>query len=95
MQDLKSAKQVPEHDKKEKSSTREWLEYARNFRGMTQEQVAKELSITPSYYCFIERGKRKVKMDILFLYKLCDILQMDRDKALKLEARWREALYAD
>ena len=53
---------------------RDWLKEARLKKGMTQLQVAEQLGITESYYCFIENGGRLKKMDVVTAKNLSSIL---------------------
>lgn len=64
---------------------RDWLMKARKEKGLTQLEVAKQLNISESYYCFIENGDRQKKMDIVVAYKLSLIFGIPIERILEFE----------
>lgn len=65
---------------------REWLKEARTKANLTQEEVAKGLDLTVSYYSLIEQGRRQNPMDLTLCSKLSNffcipILQIVENEA--------------
>lgn len=52
-----------------------YIKEAREWRGMTQTEVAEQLDINQSYYSLIENGKREV--DLVLALKICQELKLD------------------
>ena len=52
-----------------------YIKMARERKGISQTEVAKELEVTQSYYSLIENGKRDV--DLAFAFKICDVIGVD------------------
>lgn len=48
---------------------------ARLKMGLTQEEVAWKAGISQVYYCYLEKGKRNIDLELAL--KLCDILTID------------------
>lgn len=64
---------------------REWLREARTKAGKTQEEVAKELDMSLSYYSLIERGERQNPMDLTLCIKLAKIFSLSLKQIVKFE----------
>ena len=56
---------------------RKYLREKREKLKLTQTDVAEKLCIGESYYCMIENGERKKKLDIELAVKLSEILDVD------------------
>ena len=55
-----------------------YIKEAREWRGMTQSEIAERLEINQSYYSLIENGKREV--DLVLALKICQELNLDMRK---------------
>ena len=66
---------------------REWLKDTRTKAGLSQADVAKELGISESYYCYIEAGERQKQMDITLCSKLSKIFSMPIQQIVEFEAK--------
>ena len=64
---------------------RDWLREARTNAGKTQDEVAKEIGITHTYYSLIELGKRQTPMDLTLCVKLSKIFSIPIKQIVKLE----------
>ena len=64
---------------------RTWLETARKNKRLTMKQLAEELHISESYYCSIENGHRKKKMDISLAKKISDVLEISLSQIIDFE----------
>ena len=64
---------------------RGWLGPARMAKGLTQEEMAKKLDISPSYYFLIESGRRQKKMDITLVAKICSVLGLPIARVIEME----------
>ena len=64
---------------------RDWLKDARTKAGKSQDDVAKELDISMSYYSMIETGKRQNPMDITLCVKLSKIFSIPVKQIVKFE----------
>lgn len=64
---------------------RDWLASVRNEKGMTQQEVAKQLDISESYYSYIESGDRQKKMNIALVAKLSVVFQIPIERIIELE----------
>ena len=56
---------------------RVYLKELRDRMELTQSEVAKKLNITESYYCQIENGERKKKLDVELAVKVSEIFGVD------------------
>lgn len=65
---------------------REWLKTSRTEKRLTQEEIAKRLGISESYYCMIEQGERQKKMDITLITGLADALSVSVDFIIQSES---------
>lgn len=65
---------------------REWLKAKRTEKGLTMAQMAEKLSITESYYSYIEAGERQKKMDVSLVGKLSAALGMPVEEVFRQEA---------
>lgn len=52
-----------------------YIKQARQWRNMTQTEVAEQLGIHQTYYSMIERGEREV--DLVLALKICQELRLD------------------
>ena len=66
---------------------REWMKEARTKAGMTQEEVAKAIGITNTYYSLIELGKRQNPMDLTLCVKLSKIFSISIKRIVELETK--------
>lgn len=64
---------------------RDWLKTARNNAGLTMKQLGEKIGISESYYCSIENGTRKQKMDILLVSGLSAALNIPVEQIAELE----------
>lgn len=64
---------------------RDWLSSVRIEKGMTQQEVAKQLDISESYYSYIESGDRQKKMNIALVAKLSVVFQIPIERIIELE----------
>jgi transcriptional regulator with XRE-family HTH domain len=46
------------------SLVKDWLKEIRLREGLKQKNLARELGITPAFYCFIEKGIRNVSVNL-------------------------------
>jgi len=58
------------------------LKQIREAKGLTQEEVARQLGYKTNWLCRIEKGQRKLKAQTLI--ELCKIYGVKPDKVLKL-----------
>lgn len=65
---------------------REWLKAKRTEKGLTMAQMAEKLSITESYYSYIEAGERQKKMDVSLVGKLSAALEIPVEEVFRQEA---------
>lgn len=65
---------------------REWLKAKRTEKGLTMAQMADKLSITESYYSYIEAGERQKKMDVSLVGKLSSALELPVEEIFRNEA---------
>ncbi len=65
---------------------REWLKAKRTEKGLTMAQMAEKLSITESYYSYIEAGERQKKMDVSLVGKLSAALDIPVEEIFRQEA---------
>lgn len=66
---------------------REWLKAKRSEKGLTMAQMAEKLSITESYYSYIEAGERQKKMDVSLVGKLSAALDIPVEEIFREEAK--------
>ena len=66
---------------------REWLKDARTKAGKGQDEIAKELDISLSYYSMIERGLRQNPMDLTLCTKLSKIFSIPILQIVDMEAK--------
>lgn len=64
---------------------RGWLKDVRTKAGKSQDEVAKELDISMSYYSMIEAGKRQNPMDLTLCVKLAKIFSIPIKQIVKFE----------
>lgn len=64
---------------------REWLFNIRKEKGMTQNDVAKQLDISEAYFNYIENGERQKKMDIAIASKLSVVFGIPLSKIIDYE----------
>lgn len=66
---------------------RDWLKAKRTEKGLTMAQMAEKLSITESYYSYIEAWERQKKMDVSLVGKLSAALDMPVEEIFREEAK--------
>ena len=66
---------------------RAYLKELRDRMELTQSEVAKKLNITESYYCQIENGERKKKLDVELAVKVSEIFGVDVSWVIEQEKR--------
>ena len=64
---------------------RDWLKDLRVQHGMTMKDLAKKLDISESYYCCIENGNRKKKMDLVMVSELASIFHVPVSRIAEYE----------
>lgn len=52
-----------------------YIKEARNWRNVTQTEVAQQLGISQTYYSYIENGQREV--DLVLAVRICQELRLD------------------
>lgn len=60
---------------------RDKLREARKNKGLTQKEMAEKLKISKAYYCLIEKGQRRVCVDLAL--KIAEILQKSVEELFK------------
>ena len=65
---------------------RHWLKKLRTEKNLTMKDLAERLGISESYYCSIENGERQKRMDIAFVGKLAEVLNISVYAIVDLEA---------
>lgn len=66
---------------------RDWLKEQREKVNKTQEEIAKQLDITTSYYSLIEAGKRQNPMDLTLCTKLSKIFSIPILQIVDMETK--------
>ena len=66
---------------------RTYLKTLRKEQGRSMADVAKCLGITTQYYCYIENGQRKEKMDVEMLVKLAKCFGVNPNRMMEEELR--------
>ncbi len=64
---------------------RVWMAEARNLCGLTMKAVARELGISESNYCMIERGYRQRKLNLSVANKLSKIFGVSLEYIISQE----------
>jgi len=64
---------------------RKWLKEKRLESGMTMAQAAEKLSMSESYYAYIEAGERQKKMDISLVSRLSVLFGMPVQQIVDFE----------
>ena len=77
-------------NEKKGKEMRKYLKDARTKLGLSQNDVAKKLGISPNYYSCIESGDRQSDMKTSFLVDLSGILKIPISKMLAYEKDYRE-----
>lgn len=70
---------------------REYLKTLRIGKNLTQAKAAKELDISESYYCLIEKGERKQEMSISMLCKLSEVFDVSVSDLIEAERNFSAA----
>lgn len=65
---------------------RDWLKKLRIEKGMTQQEVAKQLDLSDAYYSYIESGERQKKMNIALASKLSVVFQIPIEQIIENES---------
>ena len=64
---------------------RDWLREMRTEKGMTQQEVAKQLDLSEAYYSYIESGERQKKMNIALAAKLSVVFGIPMEQIIDYE----------
>lgn len=64
---------------------RDWLREMRTEKGMTQQEVAKQLDLSEAYYSYIESGERQKKMNIALAAKLSVVFGIPMEQIIEYE----------
>ena len=64
---------------------RDWLREMRTEKGMTQQEVAKQLDLSEAYYSYIESGERQKKMNIARAAKLSVVFGIPMEQIIEYE----------
>ncbi len=66
---------------------REYLKELRTAKNMTQREAAEKIGMKPNYYCMIEKGSRKQKLDLETAEKIAELFHLDLKEIVELERR--------
>lgn len=69
---------------------REWLKNLRKEKGYTMKTLGGMIGVSESYYCAIENGSRKGKMDLTLVANLSDALGIPVETVIEHELAGRE-----
>lgn len=69
---------------------RDWLRALRKKKQYTMKDMGRKLCISESYYCEIENGNRKRKMDIALIGALAGIFEVSIATIANYEQKWVE-----
>ena len=70
---------------------REYLVELREKRGLSQQDVSKNLNISSQYYSMIERGERQSRMEITLAVQLSNIFNISLQRFVELEQTYQAA----
>ena len=66
---------------------RTWMKTARRKLKLSQEDVAKQVGICRSYYCMIEKNKKRQDLNLEMIGKLSEIFEIPVERIVELERR--------
>lgn len=69
---------------------RKYLKTLRTTKNLTQAEVAKELDISESYFCLIEKGERKESLSVSVLCKLAEVFNVPVSDLIEAERKFSE-----
>lgn len=69
---------------------RVWLRNLREEKKLTMKQVAEAIEITEAYYCAIENGYRKKRMDAVLILRLASVFGVEAATILAYEADYMD-----
>lgn len=75
---------------KEGKKMRCYLKELRKNKKITQQNVAKQLKISPQYYSLIEKGERKEKLDVVTLCGLAQVFDVPLSVLVEKEKTYLE-----
>lgn len=67
--------------------------YLRNIRksqGLTQQNVAEKLNMTPQYYSLIEKGERQDSLSVSLLCKLAEVFNVPVNQLIEAENKFKK-----
>ena len=67
---------------------REFLRDLRKERKLSQDDIAKRMGLTQSFYSMIETGERVERMNLEMAMKLANVLGIDSADFIKREMEW-------
>lgn len=67
---------------------REFLRDLRKERKLSQDDIAKRMGLTQSFYSMIETGERVERMNLEMAIKLANVLEIDSADFIKREMEW-------
>lgn len=67
---------------------REFLRDLRKERKLSQDDIAKRMGLTQSFYSMIETGERVERMNLEMTIKLANVLGIDSADFIKREMEW-------
>lgn len=67
---------------------REFLRDLRKERKLSQDDIAKRMGLTQSFYSMIETGERVERMNLEMAIKLANVLGIDSADFIKREMEW-------
>ena len=67
---------------------REFLRDLRKERKLSQDDIAKRMGLTQSFYSMIETGERIERMNLEMAIKLANVLGIDSADFIKREMEW-------
>lgn len=67
---------------------REFLRDLRKERKLSQNDIAKRMGLTQSFYSMIETGERVERMNLEMAIKLANVLEIDSGDFIEREMEW-------
>lgn len=67
---------------------REFLRDLRKERKLSQDDIAKRMGLTQSFYSMIETGERVERMNLEMAIKLANVLEIDSGDFIEREMEW-------
>ena len=75
--------------KKEVNTVRQYLIDLRENKGLSQQDVSKNLKISSQYYSMIERGERQQKMEITLAVHLSNLFEVPIQNFIDMEQTYQ------